>query len=245
MKEITDMVKYCDRAHAQMKTVARSANNMGKCREVDITFGLHTRNDTRWASEYAMMKSAIKAHPYLDQTDIFQEEDDVIVAKDKKGEVLRRSKAVLFSSNELKKAKNLLKKLERMAVYMKQIQAENGDLLSCNNVFTRAREDEVIQGSKKEWQDRLQDTHKLCKEKYFERACVKIIAGLKYEKMLTPEEREAAECLLKSSFPQAYPGHAEAKDDSSVTELLRQNPEEIERVQQKRMHHQVRVIMLM
>jgi hypothetical protein len=229
-----EMSKFCDRAHAQMKKVARSANNIGKCREVNMTFGLHTRNDTRWVSEYKMMKSALKAHPFLEETDIFlDEEEQVIVAKDKKGEVLRREKAMLFRGQELRKAKEFLTQLEEMAKYCKEIQAEDTDLLRANNIFTRAREDKIIKGSKNEWQERLSEKHKLCKEKDFERACTKIIAGQQFEKRLTTQERKAAECLLKSSFKQAYPDHT-TDDDVNLDEMLRQNPEELQRSQKKR-----------
>jgi hypothetical protein len=194
-----------------------------------MTFGLHTRNVTRWCSEYKMMQSALKAHPFLEETDIFlNEEEEVIVAKDKKGEVLRREKARLFRGQELRKAKECLTQFEAMAKYCKEIQAEDIDLLRANNIFTRAREDEVIKGSKKEWKERLSEKHKLCKEKDFERACTKIIAGPQFEKRLTPQEREAAACLLKSSFEQAYPDHT-LQGDVNLDQMLRQNPEELQK----------------
>jgi hypothetical protein len=235
MQQKEEMSKFCDRAHAQMKLVTRSANNMGKCREVNMTFGLHTRNVTRWCSEYKRMETALKAHPFLEETDIFlNEEEEVIVAKDKKGEVLRREKARLFRGQELRKAKECLTQFEAMAKYCKEIQAEDIDLLRANNIFTRAREDQVIKGSKKEWKERLSEKHKLCKEKDFERACTKIIAGPQFEKRLTPQEREAAACLLKSSFRQAYPDYIPIDDDVNLDQMLRQNPEELQKLQERR-----------
>jgi hypothetical protein len=233
MKLSDDMSRICDRAHAQMKLVGRSANNLGKCREVDMNFGVAKRNDTRWVSEYAMMRACLKAQPYLRKTDIFEEDEEIIVAKDKKGEVLRRSTAELFNPRETKKAEELLTKLKRMAMYMKEIQAEDGNLLTCNNIFTRAREDDVIDGSEQEWKARLSDDHKLCKEKFFERACIKIIAGPRFERMLTVEEREAAQCLLKSSFTQAYPNYVNEKE-LDMQQLLRQNPNELQQVQRNK-----------
>jgi hypothetical protein len=179
------------------------------------------------------MRACLKAQPYLRKTDIFEEDEEIIVAKDKKGEVLRRSTAELFNPREVKKAEELLTKLKKMALYMKEIQAEDGNLLTCNNIFTRAREDDVINGSENEWKARLSDEHKLCKDKLFERACIKIIAGPRFERMLTAEEQEVAECLLKSSFIQAYPHHVN-QEELDMQELLRQDPNELQQVQKNR-----------
>jgi len=171
------------------------------------------QNKTRWTGYQDMAIKYTRIHTVLEKTDMFTglTTDDIeeieVSGNDKKKKVM----PLLLRGTALNRFK------EDFVPCMKELKQWFGgiqhdiNLLQAQQLFENARKSRHLKDHSTEFEERLLPNHKLVASPYFENGVVKIMSQQTED--MTPEEKEACECLLKRNWPSLYPNHTDHEVD--------------------------------
>lgn len=179
------------------------------------------KNKTRWTGYHTMAIKYDKIHEPLDKTGKFrnlkdEDAEDIEVDDDsdldrKKTKKTKKIKPTLMKDTQLQAfRKDKLPPLKCLRNWFKVIQSEI-DLAEARTAFDKARKHSLLKGHSIEFEERLQPNHKLVVAPHFEAGVEKIIN--EETELLTEDEKEAIEVLLKKNWKHLYPKQKKEEDE--------------------------------
>eukprot|EP00977_Amphora_coffeiformis_P001007 scaffold219_cov156-Amphora_coffeaeformis.AAC.5 len=167
-------------------------------------------NKTRWTGLHDMALKYYKMHDYLEKTGdydgIGQDDIEEIELQDLDSEGDPKTKKVspnLLSGASLQRFKNdMLPVLKELRRWFITIQHSKLTLHKAREAFDYMVQSQRLSGHSEEFENRLKRDHRLVVFPHFENGVEKIALGKSEE--LSPAEKDACECLLKSNWPNLY-----------------------------------------
>ena len=202
--------------HAVMKR-ASTLKQRGRLKEFTPLIP-QVQNKTRWTGYHEMAIKYNKMHPHLKKTGDYDgndieddtEEIEVQDVKNQDEEDVPKKKVApnLLSGSTLTKFKdNMLPALNELRKWFVAIQHNELTLAKAREAFDLIRSSPLLKRQSPEFEARLQRDHKLVVSPDFENGVEKIAMGNSEE--LTPAEKLACRCLLKTRWRDLY------KDDGT------------------------------
>lgn len=199
------------------------------------------QNKTRWTGYQTMAEKYMKIHEPLfktgDYTGLSRDDD----CCDIEGNLKNGSKKVLpnlLMGQRFKKfQQDMMPGLSKLKRWFANIQLPELDMLSAFQLFDTVRTTRELAGQSDEFEDRLRPDHHLVVAPCFESGVRKIM--MKETELMTEDEREACECLLKENWPNLY-AHEETRRRSTSASASESSPSKFLHglKQQKRSHDQ-------
>ena len=194
------------------------------------------QNKTRWTGYHEMAIKYNKMHAHLEKTGDYDgndldddaEEIDVqdVDRQEEDGPAKKKVAPNLLSGSTLTRFKeHMLPALNELRKWFVAIQHNELTLEKAREAFDHICNSPLLKGHSPEFESRLQRDHKLVVCPEFENGVEKIALGNSEE--LTPTEKAACQCLLKTNWPNLYKESTNSSDDdaqhnpSSPTKFLK------------------------
>mgnify|MGYP005848025549 CR=1 FL=1 len=237
LKEAFDgeLIDNLDTIHAIMKR-ASTLKSRGRLKEFTPLVP-QVQNKTRWTGYHEMAIKYSKMHEYLEKTGDYdsnnQDNLEEIEVQDVEGDndifdetPVKKVAPNLLTGSTLAKFKDeMLPALKALRKWFIAIQHNELTLQKGREAFDHICKSPLLKGESTAFEERLQRDHKLVTFPHFENGVEKIALGKSEE--LSPDEKTACRCLLKSRWPHLYKEATNSSSDetdsapSSPTKFLK------------------------